>query len=151
MTAFRQAVEKTPNLGPDAFNEGLGALAKPDKQRLTVNAPQALCGSVNLDERLKKTAPQAARWDYAVCHGSKPPRVHWIEVHPASDYGVSDVQKKIDWLRLWLNEDGRRLAKFDRAFVWISSGSTTFTRTSPAARRLAQAGVIAAGRHYSIS
>lgn len=39
---------------------------------------------------------------------------------------------------------------YQPGLVWISSGKTTFTKTSPAARRLAGKGVLAAGSHYTI-
>jgi hypothetical protein len=149
--SFRQAVEATPGLEA-AYQPGLQALVAADRERITVTDTRRLCGSVDLDGALR-TGPLAHAyvWDYAVCYPKNAAGVHWIEVHPASDHGVTDLLNKLSWLKQWLAGDGHRLKPMTAAFVWISSGKTTFTKASPSARRLAQQGVYAAGGHYHLT
>lgn len=147
---FKDAVQATSGLG-GALEAGLQALEAADRARITVVNPKRLCGSVNLDVALRKGARANEHvWDYGVCYSSGSQQVDWIEVHPASDHGVTDVQAKAVWLRAWLADEGRRLGPLTRAYVWVSSGRTTFTKTSPAVRKLAAQGVIAVGGHYTI-
>lgn len=148
--SFEAAVEATAGL-KGAYKAGLKALFEGHRGRIDVADTRRLCGSVNLDAALR-TGPRANEhvWDYGVCYTDKTAKVHWIEVHPASDHGVTDLLAKLDWLEKWLAEDGHRIKPLTAAYVWISSGKTTFTKTAPNARRLAQAGVISAGRRYRL-
>jgi len=148
---FREAVEATSGLS-EAYEAGLKALAAVDRSRITVANEGSLCGSVNLDTALRRGARAHEHvWDYGVCHATDGYQgIHWIEVHPASDHGVTDLLDKFAWLTQWLASDGSRLRRMTVAFIWISSGKTTFTKTSSSARRLAQKGVRSAGRHYHI-
>ena len=148
--SFKEAVEATQGLG-DAYGAGLQALSAIDRARLTVGNTRHLCGSVNLDAALRTGARANEHvWDYGVCYAPGDQKIHWIEVHPASDHGVTDLQAKVAWLEQWLAGDGHRLRPLTAAYVWISSGKTTFTKTSPAAKKLAQIGVISAGRQYRL-
>ena len=148
--SFREAIEATQGLGA-AYESGLQALAATDRARISVANTRHLCGSVNLDAALRTGARANEHvWDYGVCYTAKDHKVHWIEVHPASDHGVTDLQAKVAWLNQWLASDGHRLRPLTAAYVWISSGKTTFTKTSPAAKKLAQLGVISAGRQYRL-
>ena len=143
---FRQAVEATPNLGQDAFRPGLQALGA-DSARISCGDTRKLKGSVDIDAALEPTDRHGHRWDYAVGHEeSGHDRVYWIEVHEASGHGVTALLQKLNWLKNWLAVDGHRLRLMTKQYVWISSGRTTFLKTSQAARRLAQAGVVSAGR-----
>src|SRR5439155_14191995 len=92
---FRQAVEATPNLGPDAFRPGLQALGA-YSARIRCRNPRKLKGSVDIDAALQATDPSGHRWDYAVGHSeSGSDRVYWVEVHPASDHGVRELLAKV--------------------------------------------------------
>ncbi len=147
---FKAAVHATTNLG-GAYESGLQALAPVDRKRISVADSKRLCGSVNLDAALRTGAHANENvWDYGVCYTTRNQGVYWIEVHPASDRGVTDLRNKLAWLKAWLDGDGHHLRPLTAAYVWISSGKTTFTRTSPAARRLAAEGVLAVGNHYSM-
>lgn len=148
--SFREAVEQTAGL-QEAYKVGLRALSAADRERITPSNTRRLCGSVDLDAALRKGALATAQvWDYAVCYTDAEARIHWIEVHPASDHGITALLNKLSWLKGWLDGAGHRLQPLTTAYVWISSGRTTFTKTSPAARRLAQQGVVAAGGHYRL-
>ena len=143
---FKEAVETTPHLGAIAFHKGVQALAHADRARIDCAKTRNLFGSVNLDATLLPHLPNTRRWDYAVGYRRGTDTVFWIEVHPASQGSVSDVQNKFDWLKGWLAGEGWRLRQFEARFVWISSGKTTFTQGSPAIRKLAQQGVQTVGR-----
>lgn len=147
---FKEAVEATAGLNA-SYKAGLQALSEGDRGRIEVKDTRRLCGSVNLDTALRSGARANEHvWDYGVCYTEGAPRVHWIEVHPASDHGVSELLAKVEWLEKWLAADGHRIRPLTCVYVWISSGKTTFTKTAPNARRLAQAGVISAGRRYRL-
>ena len=125
--SFREAVESIPHLGAGALMPGLQALKAVDRARVTCAKPRVLKGSLDLDTRLQPAFPQDPRWDYAVCVSRSGDRVFWIEVHPATDGNVREVERKFQWLRQWLSGDGTPLNQFDAEFVWISSGRTTLT------------------------
>ena len=149
--SFRQAVGATPNLGQDVLRPGLQALGA-DSVRIHCGDPRKLKGSVDIDAALLAADPNGHRWDYAVGHNeSGSDKVYWVEIHPASDHGVTELLAKVAWLNAWLGGDGHRLKGLTKAYVWISSGRTSFTKTSPAARKLAQKGVISAGGYYTLN
>lgn len=148
--SFKAAVEATAGL-KGRYKAGLQAMSEGDRGRLDVTDTRRLCGSVNLDAALRTGARANEHVsDYCVCHTAGSPKVHWIEVHPASNHGVTELLAKLEWLKQWLAADGSRLEPLTVAYVWISSGKTTFTKTAPNARRLAQSGVFSAGRRYRL-
>ena len=61
------------------------------------------------------------------------------------------VLKKFSWLKGWLAGDGAKLDKFERDFVWVASGTTLFTHTSPQQKRFALLGLQLKGRLLRIS
>lgn len=149
---FKEAVEKTPPLR-DAWCKGLAALRSTDRRRVATEDTQRLTGSVNLDAALAQTHPNDPRWDYAVGH--RPINLHgemvyWIEIHPARQSDIEAVLKKVEWLKNWLVHSAPRLQAMRKAFVWVSSGNTSFNPHSPQAKRLAQAGVRHRGRVFKI-
>ena len=147
---FIVAVHATPNLGPDAFRHGLQALGA-DSARVRCANPRKLKGSVDVDAALEPIDRHGHRWDYAVGHEeSRQDCIYWVEIHEASDHGTTALLQKLTWLKHWLTADGRRLVDLTKQYVWISSGRTTLLKTSQAARRLAQAGVVSAGRRFEL-
>ena len=150
---FRRAVEDT-TATRDAYRKGLQALRPADRDRVWAGDPRNLAVSVDLDAACKHSHPNDPRWDYAVAYQrakSHPGDVFWIEVHPArTEDHRAEVRRKFDWLKVWLAAEGKRLRAFPAFYVWIASGKTSFTSTSPQIRALAQLGVLFAGRHYRI-
>lgn len=150
---FREEVAGTPGL-ETAYRKGLQALTEADRNRLTIESPKTIAGSVDVDTELRSTFPQAPRWDYvvAVSIGRRQVRLEWIEVHPATTTAnVEEVCAKHDWLRHWLGGDGDRLDRYPRDFIWISTGKTSFHAGAPQLRRLAARGLRLAGRHHRIA
>jgi hypothetical protein len=141
---FRTAVKAT--LGSDAYQTGLHALCIADRNRMNCRKTRRLAGSVNLETALRLTHGNDPIWDYGIGLqvDGRNDRAIWAEVHPASSSHVNSMLKKAAWLRTWLNESSHALRDMtDRnmGFVWISSGSVNLLKSSPQARKLAQAGI----------
>ena len=149
---FRGAVEITPHL-ESAWNRGLQALRAEDKPHIVAEDTRRLKGSVDVDSALAQVEPNANRWDFAIAydHSDRTEEViYWTELHTASDGEVSVVIAKTRWLLAWLATGGSNLDPFEREIVWVASGATTFTRTSPQQRRMAQEGLRYVGSHLRI-
>lgn len=149
---FQQAVEATPELA-GAFQSGLGAVRTTDKARIRAEDTRLVRGSVDIDRALKPTYPNDNRWDYAVGHrhhNQQFDTVYWIEVHPANSREVKAVLGKLQWLRSWLGGSAPRLRVIRKEFIWISSGKTSFTLTSPQQKQFALHGLRHVGRTFSI-
>ena len=149
---FRIAAEACSALRSHVRN-GLQALRRPDRTRVRAKNSRRLAGSIDVDSALAEALPNAPRWDYGIGH--QPPSnrdevVHWVEVHPATDGEVSKMEAKLEWLKNWMDNNAEELARMDRRFVWVSSGRTHSTPTSPGLRRLAQKGCCHVGSVYTI-
>lgn len=150
---FKKAVEKTPHL-EDAWRPGLQALRASDKAHVEVEDARHLAGSADIDAALASVQPHAHRWDYGIGYKARrnaSERVYWVEVHPASSKEVKSVLDKLRWLKDWLEGEGRALGTLAREFVWVSTGKTSFTLTSPQQKRFAQLGLRHTGRVLRIS
>ena len=105
------------------------------KEHIRAVDSKLLSGSVDVETALTATHPIANRWDYGI--GYRPTNladevVYWVEVHPAgSDGAVNVVLAKLAWLQSWLSKNKDQLGSMKRPFIWISSGSTSFTPNSP--------------------
>jgi hypothetical protein len=133
----------------DAWRPGLQALRAKDRPHIAPEDPQQLQGSVDVDSALSSSQPNANRWDFAIAYqhsNRKSEFIYWVEIHTAGDKEVKVVLKKLAWLRRWLANDGKLLDQFECAFVWVSSGATTYTLDSPQRKRLAQLGLELKGR-----
>ena len=149
---FREAVEQTPNL-TNAWQKGLEALRAQDKPHIAAEDTRRLRGSADIDESLQKNDPNAHRWDFAIGYrhsNRKQECVYWVEIHTASDSQVNVVLDKLRWLKAWLAGNGHRLNKFERDFIWVSSGATSFTLTSPQQKQFALLGLQHRGRMLHI-
>jgi len=150
---FKKAVESTPE-AKDAYNPGLQALRNVDKQRVKAQETKRLVGSVDLDATVKDKYPNDPRWDYAIGHkpsNLKAEMIYWIEIHPASDGEKRVVLAKLNWLKKWLMESAAKLNVMRREFIWVSSGKTSFTLTSPQQKRFALRGLQYKGRGFNIT
>lgn len=86
---FEEAVTFTPGLGRGACHSGLRALSATDRGRILCQDTRKLCGSVNVDRMLAGDRRHEHLWDYAICHLQSNQIVYWVEVHPASQHGVT--------------------------------------------------------------
>ena len=106
-----------------------------------------------MDGALQAHQPDAHRWDFAIGYrhtNRKKDCVYWVEVHTANDREVRVVLEKLRWLRAWLAGAGSPLRDFERDFIWLSSGATTFTLDAPQRKQFAQLGLQHRGRVLSI-
>ncbi|HEV2454556.1 MAG TPA: hypothetical protein VGY98_09850 [Verrucomicrobiae bacterium] len=151
---FREEVEATPNL-QGKWTAGLGALRAQDKARIKPENTSAkhLRGSVDIDSAWQQVEPQANRWDFAVGYkhvNRSDEFVYWVETHTGSDEQIKVMFRKLDWLKNWLKNAGKRLANFDRSFVWVPGGATSFTKGSTQVRSLAEKGLLYSGSTFRI-
>jgi hypothetical protein len=141
--SFRTAVGDTPHL-QNAWMPGLQALRAKDRLHVVPEDPHQLQGSVDVDSALRSRQPNASRWDFAIGHrhaGRTKDFIYWVEVHTGTGKEIKVVLKKLNWLRKWLKDDGNPLDQFDRKFVWVSSGATSFTLDAPQRKQFAQFGL----------
>lgn len=139
--SFKNAVE---TISPLVWCAGLQALRAEDKPHIEAEDTRKLRGSVDVDTALQRADPNANRWDFGIAyqHTDRDSEVvYWTELHTASDSEVKVVIAKVRWLLGWLKNGGHELEPFERDIVWISSGSTTFTLTSPQQKQMAAAGL----------
>jgi hypothetical protein len=149
---FKDAVERTPDL-QDAWRRGFQALLAADRRHVEAEATRRLAGSVNVDAALAEDYPNEPRWDYAVGHrpaNGSGEVVYWIEIHPASSGEVSVVLNKLAWLKRWLQKAAPELRAMRKSFVWVSSGRTSFTLSSPQQKQFALHGLRHTGRVFVI-
>ena len=134
--SFRSDIQSTEGLH-DAWQPGTQALEQADRDRLDIARPRTLCGSVAIDERLRRLYPSESRWDYAVCKTTvKMETVHFIEVHPASTVAhLREVREKADWLLTWLQ--GTPLKNAYKVLHWVPTGRVSFTQRDPKLKALA--------------
>ena len=140
---FREAAEKTPHL-ENAYEVGLQALRAEDKPHIEPEDTRRLRGSVDVDTAYQKIDPHGNRWDFAIAyqHTNRTSEVvYWVELHTASDSEVKVVIKKALWLLSWFKNKGKTLVKLEKDIVWVSSGATTFTLSSPQKKQMAEAGL----------
>ncbi len=144
---FQEAVQQTPHLAA-AWRAGLQALRAEDRPHIQTEHPRRLRGSADVDAALRGSEPNANRWDFAIGNqhtNHADEFIYWVEIHTGSDNQISVVLRKLEWLKNWLRQDGHRLDRFNRDFIWVSSGHTLFTQGSAQVRTLAQKGLIYAG------
>jgi hypothetical protein len=151
---FKESVEETPNLA-GKWMVGLGALRAQDKVRIDPESTSTthLRGSVDIDRAWMALDPQGNRWDFAIGykHQNRSDEfIYWVETHTGADDQIAVMFRKLTWLKTWLNGAGRKLAEFERLFVWVPSGATSFSQGSPQVRKLADKGIIYSGSRFRI-
>ncbi len=140
---FRQAVAQTPHL-TDAWRPGLQALRAQDRPHIESEDTRHLTGSADIDAALQQQEPNANRWDFGIGYrhtNRNNDCIYWVEIHTATDGQVDVVLNKLHWLKLWLHQGGQLLNKFEREFIWVSSGATTFTLNAPQRKTFAALGL----------
>lgn len=149
---FKEAVQATPHL-QNAYRVGLQALRAEDRPHIDAEDTRQLRGSVDVDTALRPVDPDGNRWDFGIAYKHSNRRdevIYWAELHTASDSQVSVVIKKAQWLVTWLRGQGASLARFERDIVWVSSGATRFTLSSPQQKQMAQVGLRSSGKTLRI-
>ncbi len=152
--AFKEAVEATPNL-QGKWKVGLGALRAEDKPHIEPQNTSTthLRGSVDIDTAWVPLDPTGNRWDFAIGyqHDNRADEfIYWVETHTGADDQIKVMFRKLNWLKAWLNGAGKNLVKFDRMFVWIPSGATSFSKGSTQVKKLADQGLFYSGSLFRI-
>lgn len=138
--AFRMAVEGTPDVA-NGYCPGLQALENVDKAAVKLNDKRKVDGSLNIDKETKHLYPNEPRWDYAVGYDDK---VFFVEVHPANTSNISDMAKKKEWLKKWLQSKAPLLDAFpsgNQKYLWAATESGVhISNQASLMRKLAQLG-----------
>jgi hypothetical protein len=145
---FKKAVGATDHLA-NAWRPGLQALRANDRNHVSAEDTRRLKGSVDIDGALQAQHPHANRWDFAIGYrhsNRQQDCIYWLEIHTANDEETEVVLRKLAWLQQWLASEGRPLKDFECDFIWVSSGSTSFTLTAPQVKRFAELGLQQRGR-----
>lgn len=67
---FKEAVESTEEV-KDGYCQGLQALKKSDRTKISCNDTTKLDGSLDIDTNVKALYPHSDRWDYAISYSGK--------------------------------------------------------------------------------
>lgn len=132
--SFIEAVAKCSEI-KNNLNPGLSALRKHSID-VKVSDTKLLKGSVDIDKAVASLRPNDARWDFVVGYDEE---AYFIEIHPAGTSNVSEMLKKVDWLKMWLNTvapDLKKLHKTD-IYYWVPSGSVNILPGSVQQKRIA--------------
>ena len=142
---FKEAVESTEEV-KNGYRQGLQALKKTDRSKLSCSDTSKLDGSLDIDTQVKALYPNSDRWDYAISYSGK---VCYYEVHPAETSEVTKMIGKITWLKQWLKDKAPAInvlsANYPK-YVWVSSGRVNVLPTSREAKRISSSGIVLTSR-----
>lgn len=102
---FENIVESIGDI-ENCYKAGLQALEGNDSTKIRVQNTRKINGSVNLDACTVEKYPTDNRWDYIIGYKEM---LFFVEIHPASTSNVSEVVKKVVWLKQWLKVKGTPL------------------------------------------
>ena len=137
---FKEAVESTEEV-KDGYCQGLQALKKSDRTKISCNDTTKLDGSLDIDTNVKALYPHSDRWDYAISYSGK---ICYCEVHPAETSEVTKMIEKLAWLKQWLKDEApdiKALPAYSPKYVWLSSGRVNVLPTSREAKRISSSGI----------
>lgn len=138
---FKEAVKSTEEV-KNGYCQGLQALKKSDRTKISCNDTIKLDGSLDIDTNVKAHYPHSERWDYAVSYFGK---ICYCEVHPAETSEVTKMIGKLSWLKQWLKDkapDIKALPAYSPKYVWLSSGRVNVLPTSREAKRVSSSGIV---------
>lgn len=137
---FKEAVESTREV-KDGFCQGLQALKKTDRFKVSCRNSCKLEGSLDIDTNVKALYPNSDRWDYAISYSGK---VCYCEVHPAETSEVTKMIGKLTWLKQWLKYKAPNINALPACtpkYVWVSSGRVNVLPTSRE-KRISSSGIV---------
>ncbi|MDX9723734.1 MAG: hypothetical protein RBU37_23500 [Myxococcota bacterium] len=126
------------------MEDGLGALLKPDRDRIDAAIRDDFADSLDLDAGLREGREGEHRWDYLVGHVPSAALIG-IEPHSATTGEVRTVIEKRRQALVQLREhlvDGASIARW----LWVASGDVDFVPLEKAVLRLNQNGITFVGR-----
>ena len=120
---FIEAIQNSPEIA-NCLENGLQALERRDRNKISVNSSRELKGSVYIDKCLERHYPNSPRWDYIFGYKDQ---IYYVEVHPADNTRkVREVTAKLRWLKQWHRGSAQSLEDLERqsTYHWISTGRT---------------------------
>jgi hypothetical protein len=142
-TPIRKALQGISTLQPHV-RDGIGAVKSVDRDYLSQDVRQQLADSMDLDAAMATANPQDHRWDTLLGHTTTS-NVVAVEPHSARSDQVSTIIAKkvaaLTQLRPHLRP-GVKVA----AWIWVASGSVSFSPFDAAIRKLNEKGITFAGR-----
>lgn len=136
---FKKTVEQHSETH-SCYKRGLKAMGGYSQKIKTTN-PRLINGSVFLEECLANNYHHANFWDYMVSYNSK---IYFVEVHPAETGNISEMIKKVKWLKDWLNNSGvqfKHMKSNNYPYRWVASGRVNIVKNSSQGRRLTKSGI----------
>jgi hypothetical protein len=118
---------------------GLQAIKKGEGHgQILAEDPQRLLGSAAIDDACRPAYPKSERWDYVIGYNRAGKAfAHFVEVHSAETSEVSKMEKKLRWLRDFLQKPSQKeLAALDHEFHWVASGRFNIPQHVPQYRTL---------------
>jgi len=118
---FTQAVEDAELL---SYKAGLSAVPVAEgRNRISPQNTQQLLGSANMDEDCRTADPQGNRWDFVVGYErSGDVFAYFVEDHSATTGEVSTMEKKLRWLKQYLQRPTNvGLRGFPCEYHWVAT------------------------------
>ena len=137
--SFEEAILAAEYLVLARSAEAIGKGKNEGRGRLLID-PKAMVGGVAMDVDCRQAYPQSSRWDY-VFGVNRVGRQYalFVEVHHATASGVSDLERKLAWLRAFLARDKQvALRDLPRELHWVASGRVDIPQHLPQFKRLQQ-------------
>jgi hypothetical protein len=125
----------------NSYRNGKEAIKNEYRDKIRVNNPRNLRGSLDIDKTCQTDEPTAHRWDYlVVIWKTNNENLALIEVHEAgTPRAINDMIKKKEWLIQWLPRAG--LTGFKKKLIWVATGRSIITSQSRYGKRLAVSGI----------
>ncbi len=141
MNKFEETVAKVPDIA-GGYHQGLQALESRDLQYVSVSDSRSLDGSVAIDSCTKSKYPSGNRWDYVISYKE---RAYFMEVHPATNGSVIEMDAKLKWVKDWLKDKAPALDSYPSGnprFTWVHSGRYGLLKSTSEYRKAAKLGLI---------
>jgi len=134
---FCEKVDATPEIS-GCGQAGLQAIKGGDRAKFVCDDTRKIEGSVDIDTCVKKRYPEGNRWDYAVGYSG---RVYFVEIHPADTKNISEMEKKLSWLKQWLKDQKSPLSE-GASYHWVASGRVNITPSGNKLKSLVAKGLL---------
>lgn len=141
MNKFEQVVTSVPDIA-GGYHRGLSALSGAYSKYVKPSNSRMIDGSVDIDTCTKEKYPAANRWDYVISYNGK---AYFLEVHPATQGSVKEMEAKLKWLKDWLMNKAKVLDTYPSGkprFTWVHSGKCGLSKTSAEFRKAAMLGLV---------
>lgn len=134
MNKFERIVVQVPDI-VGGYSQGLKALVGKYSQYVAVADSRSIDGSVDIDACTEDKYPAENRWDYVISYQG---RAYYLEIHPATNGSVKEVEAKLKWLKNWLSQKAVALNGYPSGmprFTWVHSGKCGLSKTSTEYKR----------------